>query len=71
MASTRYTDRELRREAVNAIHDDAKAAGCRAACVGFDLVLTSAALIGTCTATLVAHGRRTDDGTSFVVNIAI
>jgi hypothetical protein len=65
---TSYSDKELRAEAVRAIRDDAKAASCRAKCVGYSLLLD-----GPHGTTLIAHGQRTDDGHGyrFDVNVAI
>ena len=64
-----YTDKELRRKAVRAIQDDARAAGVRATCTGFSLLLpVDYAKPGS--PTLVAHGKRTD-GFSFSVDVAI
>ena len=68
---TRYTDKELRAEAVLAIKEEAKAAACRARCLGYSLIIGDHV-------TLVAHGQRTDDpfhqgdsGYRFDRNIAI
>ena len=68
---TQYTDKELRSEAIRAIREEAKAATCRARCLGYSLIIGDGV-------TLVAHGQRTDDpfrpgekGYRFDRNIAI
>ena len=68
--SCRYTERDLRREAVRVVKSDAKAAKVRARCVGYSVEII-ARDDGHEVTRLVAHGKRADNGMLFDVTASL